>query len=858
MNRDLLLSHSRFLRSLAMEIVADAAAADDVVQEAWLAAVRHPPADPAKMRGWLAAVVRNLARRSVRGTARRRSRELASAIETPVPSSDAVISQRESIRAVVDAVFDLREPYRTTVLKRFYEDLKPAAIAREMNVPVETVRTRLKRALAELRLKLDARGDRRNLCLGLIGVLRPSVPLHPLLAGVLMMSVATKLLLLAGAVAAVATSIVLVQGGREQKQADPPPQSSLEAQALAPPGTHLADAPILTDRAAAEDTLPAESDGEGAAAWLARGVVRSQQGLPLPGASVALTLEETHPAVVLGAGTTDERGVYAIDIRPAASSVSIYLRRGVQVEGVASCEGYRERRQVLRADLAPDREWSQLDFLLEPLPRTLRGRVVDAKWQPVARCRIGYLAPGGEQVEFASTPSRADGRFEVEIGKSGVFQIVAYASDRGVGRAGPIDLDTRFDAEIGDIIVAGPGTLEGRVETPDGSPVPGLLLLAARPADEVERVIHTGLDRPDGLAGQSVRYVIPPSRIQRWDGLLTGATSTDADGRFRFSGLLEGRYSIFSLTPRPVKGNATSFPTGTSNILLVVEQYLLQLRIVDEHGAALRASHTVGCVDSGYRTADSESGLDYEVRPGETWCAAASPPGRRRVEKCVTIQPGQYLTAITLKLVPLIEEPGSVRIVVRDSLGQVVPDFRATFKSGELGTSPYGLRAITGVSGRPITAVPPGQYVLEVEPHRPASLAASNPSPYQKLTADIAVASGKETALELTSILGSYVSFTFHPLGSYTEEELPRGEIMARRGNDQPRKLGPFVTRLPDGSTIWGGPFYTDRAGRNANPLQPGRYAFRIEIDGFRPMEATALLEPGAVTEIELFLTPEE
>ena len=43
--------------------------------------------------------------------------------------------------------FDLDEPYCTTILHRYYEGWPPREIARSTGVPVETVKSRLKRAV---------------------------------------------------------------------------------------------------------------------------------------------------------------------------------------------------------------------------------------------------------------------------------------------------------------------------------------------------------------------------------------------------------------------------------------------------------------------------------------------------------------------------------------------------------------------------------------------------------------------------------------------------------------------------------------------------------------------------------------
>ena len=66
-------------------------------------------------------------------------------------SADEIRAREEVRRKVVDAVLDLDEPYRTVVLLRYYEDLPPREIAKRTGVGDETVRGRIKRAIAELR-----------------------------------------------------------------------------------------------------------------------------------------------------------------------------------------------------------------------------------------------------------------------------------------------------------------------------------------------------------------------------------------------------------------------------------------------------------------------------------------------------------------------------------------------------------------------------------------------------------------------------------------------------------------------------------------------------------------------------------
>lgn len=148
-----LLVHAEFVQALARTLLADPNTADDVVQDTWLAALNAPPRELS--RSWFATVVRNFARERARGDGRRHAREQYGSRDERVASVDEIV-QREATRAeLVRAVLALPEPSRSAVLMRFYDGRSPGEIARATKVPVETVRTRIKRGLAHLRADLD-------------------------------------------------------------------------------------------------------------------------------------------------------------------------------------------------------------------------------------------------------------------------------------------------------------------------------------------------------------------------------------------------------------------------------------------------------------------------------------------------------------------------------------------------------------------------------------------------------------------------------------------------------------------------------------------------------------------------------
>jgi RNA polymerase sigma-70 factor (ECF subfamily) len=139
-----------WLRRLAHALARDAADADDLVQDAWLAFLRRPPRETGALRAWLRRVLRHR-RIDQSGRADRARRHALRTAERDVPATVDVVARAEARGRVGRAVLALPEPYRTTVLLRYEEDLPPRAIAERTSVPVETVRTRLKRAHALLR-----------------------------------------------------------------------------------------------------------------------------------------------------------------------------------------------------------------------------------------------------------------------------------------------------------------------------------------------------------------------------------------------------------------------------------------------------------------------------------------------------------------------------------------------------------------------------------------------------------------------------------------------------------------------------------------------------------------------------------
>ena len=155
---DELLAHASWLRRLARQLVKQQMDVDDLAQETWAATLRRPPGKGRPPRPWLAEVMRNLVRMRMRGERRRRARESdAAGSERTGVTSEELVARMERQREVAELVMALDEPYRSTILLRFYEEKSTREIAALQGVAVATVRWRLGEAVDRLRRELHRR-----------------------------------------------------------------------------------------------------------------------------------------------------------------------------------------------------------------------------------------------------------------------------------------------------------------------------------------------------------------------------------------------------------------------------------------------------------------------------------------------------------------------------------------------------------------------------------------------------------------------------------------------------------------------------------------------------------------------------
>ncbi len=164
--REIYPASSAKLMGVLLRILGERAEAEDALQEVftrvWLRADRF---DPARGRGmtWLISVARNHAIDRVRARASastpvtgRAEAEDATLIADPRPDALSVLVAQGEARRVVDCFGEL-EPDRSAAVRGAYlEGWSYDDLARRFDVPLNTMRTWLRRSLLKLRECLDS------------------------------------------------------------------------------------------------------------------------------------------------------------------------------------------------------------------------------------------------------------------------------------------------------------------------------------------------------------------------------------------------------------------------------------------------------------------------------------------------------------------------------------------------------------------------------------------------------------------------------------------------------------------------------------------------------------------------------
>ncbi len=554
-----LLKHASWARALARRLVRDRAEADDVVQETWLAALEKPPRADRPLRPWLARVLGNKARMRARTNRRRSRREHAVAQpDRQADTPDRILAELESHQMLTELVMNLEEPFRTTLLLRYYRDWTAADIARKQSTPPGTVRWRIQRGLTLLRQALDARhaGDRKRWHNALAALTVPTLDAMGTtlsLGGAVALSTTTKFLV-GGAVVA-----LLVLGWHVSDRApwsDTPTRTETRR-------TRAADA--RSNDTDAKHAVPKSKDGESIEPSRARRSTPAAPGanpIAAPTSSVSFRVVDTNKNAVSGCDVHIRHAGEIIELRAGADGrlvAALKIKDNMTVLDLSfRADGYATR--TMRTQAKRDSRTALGDIALEP-GGSLVGRVVDQEGKPVAHAQVGWSqrpftdadinhlrhAPLAAVAAQPFTATDADGRFRITGIPIGSQRVWVEAADYWNGTHAPAEIHA--GRETAGVIVrleAKPAnaTIQGVALTPEGKPASGVELSYEFVGDNTEGGGGTTVE-DDGTfqieAEEGAVYIIevrdPEGRwgaARRTDVRATGATITLRLSKIRY------------------------------------------------------------------------------------------------------------------------------------------------------------------------------------------------------------------------------------------------------------------------------------------------------------------------------------
>ncbi len=502
---DLMLAHAGSIRALALSILGDEHAAEDVLQETWLRALNKPPPRQDSIGGWLRRVAEGIAISRLRSEGRRRTRETHWVEDRDCSHTSYDATERaEVLRAVVDEVLALDEPYRETIMRRYFEGLPPRDIAAATDASVATVNSRLQRAQSKLRDRLDRRLSDR--CGGMNGALLALVgwPEHAIAtsaAGIFTKAVAWKLGV--GAVGACAIVAAALWIGGAPDDARPVDRAAVAQTAPSTEAVELAEArSVAAERSRVVEPLAPAVAAIGTPLTEPRPAEFAFDlsiepidavGRAVAGCRVWLGPEPGPLALV---GSTDWDGALHIAWRGDDPEAQFVVRAARAGSGSTPL-----RRVRVRADV----------------PQVVR-LLLDSSRVPEVEVpvRSGMPIVG---TNFSSRPQRDEGRFLQDSAENGVFLdpwLLAGSEATKASNAFAVlaPLEPLVRADAGDANEPRPG-LEVRVTDEAGRPVEraGVLVDTARGA--LHQLAYTGADGivvwPDVPAGPAVVTIAAPN-----------------------------------------------------------------------------------------------------------------------------------------------------------------------------------------------------------------------------------------------------------------------------------------------------------------------------------------------------------
>ena len=718
-----LLSQSDWVRRLAYSLTRDQAEADDLVQETWLVVAQHPPAHDSNLKSWTRTVMKNILRRRWRGETRRAAREHAVA-ESEIAGDVAELSARANMLSkVAGHVHSLDEAQRTVVLLRYFDELPPRKIAERLQIPVNTVNSRLQRAHARLReLLKDEFGD------GWVAALMPLLRWPP--AGGIEPPdpAATRAgrMARAAAVSAAAAALVFavassMSGGQTAR---PPgsgrPDAGAAAAASARTPAERRAATVAND--AADDDAGAANAGSVANDAAARddaSFVRARGTVLATGAPAGrVTLRLTPLAAV-----HRDPGGEVLTFEVAAGPLDIRLPRtdgkGRRIaEWIVDAEAPDQipcRRHVRAPLTVEGGDVALPDIVLTPAP--IATGIVTWDGEPGATARVGSfslepLAPM-KPIDLVTTTAGAEFRLRLPLGQRAV---VAAVVEGCVPAAREIDVTAPGEVRsVGEFSLTRGEWIRGRVSANRAGigPNPRIFFWSEQ---------------------HSVRSLDFDDFRVSWDGATArrhGAQlQVGADGSFAAGGFGREPFKIAKYCAYGVAGDLAD-PVVNRPVTPPADLTELEFRgtpfdfVVTSAGipvekARVALRHATASA-AGWVT-DATGTLTMLGKPGSTYAWHVELEGYLPADGTLTLPPSGSMPATSVELVAKPKQaPATWTVRVRSVAGGV-PDvvglgFFLVSEKGVHGPLPHFVRDVNPANGEfRIADVPAGRWRLEIRP----------------------------------------------------------------------------------------------------------------------------------------------
>jgi len=553
---ELLVRQGRALRGMARAMLGDEHAAEDVVQETWVACLKHPGELPERVSAWLGTVTRRMALRRVRGEARRDARErYVAAHERVEAAQQRSLEHEEALRAVTLALAALEEPFKTALILRYHEERTPEEIARELDVPLATVKSRLARGLEKLRASLgrELGHERRGQALAVLaGIRMTTAGGSSLTIGGLALGVKTKVaagLVLLGGLLYFLTSeegreTTLARGATAERVERFGAQPGPAAAGLGVEAEGARDEVPAREAVATAESAPVPLPFPSEASYTQRLVGRVLDSAELPVLGARILLAPAGLDFNLAA-TTDDEGRFVVEFASRRPALGCAWK--VEVGGQELGPGWLEFRSGGTSELALGSDVQQtvvfrvaLDggLLLESQDfRGIGGSALQlfGEFDQVPEMAVG---PDGRRhfVEHWA-PGKCPGADSATLGE---YVVQDYAEEASIEFSLSEYFTTREISMIGmPADAAGLARVQGIVRAADGSPVPGAVVGYGTPGQTL--VVQVPCDE----AGAFTLEGVPPgewrlrARGPAGEGKFEERVTLSADASFAWNPLLE-------------------------------------------------------------------------------------------------------------------------------------------------------------------------------------------------------------------------------------------------------------------------------------------------------------------------------